>query len=149
MTKGRREEARAKAEAEAAAKAKAEADAAANAEAEAAAKAKAEADAVAKKEAEVAAAAKKAQALAAEVAEGTDTTDSPKASSPEFESYKPLVMPDANDPLAHLRTGDTVADTYLMPPPNMNRRTSEKPPPIDYDVPTFLRKAKAKAKQRT
>merc|ERR1712232_1234394 len=62
-------------------------------------------------------------------------------------SYKPLVMPDANDPLAHLRAGDTVADTYLMPPPNLHRRVAETPPPTDYKVPSFLRQAKAKANQ--
>jgi len=144
----------AKAAEEAAAKAKAEADEAARVEAEAAAKAKAEADAAARREAEAAAAVAKAEALAAEVADGDasgtveELATSADASSTEVQSCKPLVMSDASDPLAHLRTGDHVADTYLMPPPNFQSRITEKPAPIDYSVPSFLRQGRTKAKTK-
>merc|ERR1712216_271085 len=135
-----------KAEAEAAARAEAEA---ARAEAKVKADAEAEAEAAAKAEAEAEAAAKgvaaasEAEADPAALSSSTEVPEGPPSGTDieaaaalddsVMDGYKPLVMPDATDPLAHLRTGDTVADTYLMPPPNMNRSVAERPPPIDYE----------------
>lgn len=53
------------------------------------------------------------------------------------------------EPLDHHRTQDEVSTNYLMPPPNISHlasRTVETPPPVDYQVPSFLKKPKAKSR---